>query len=87
MSKAWESCEEIIVETYLSGKRGKSGQIRVRPVEGQKYDTSLNVECSKKMRHRYPVGSKLKLRVLLTDKEGGTPFLYSRYDWPYKVLE
>jgi hypothetical protein len=38
------------------------------------------------MRERHPVGTKLKIQAKVTDKEGGTPFLYCHYSWPYKVL-
>jgi hypothetical protein len=39
------------------------------------------------MRSRYPVGTRFYVYAKETDKEGGNPFLYSRYDWPFEVLD
>ena len=77
----------IVVETYSASKAGKSSKIHVRPVYGQVFPQTMDVECSKKMRTEYPVGTKFRLKVKLTNREGGSPFLYSRYDWPYEVIE
>jgi hypothetical protein len=46
----------------------------------------MNVECSSKMRKGYPVGTKFSIQAKVTCKEGGTPFLYSHYNQPYKVI-
>ena len=75
--------ENVIVETYNCSARGR---IRVRPVEGGKYDRSINVECSRKMRKLYPVGTKFLLQAVLTDRDDGGQFLYSHYNWPYEVI-
>ena len=77
----------IIVETYHEKKASKSSLIHVRPIVGQTYDTSLDVECSRKMRKDYPIGTKFRIRVKLTNREGGKAFLYSNYNWPYEVLD
>lgn len=77
---------EVIVETYRSVGEGSSASIRARPVEGQGYPRTMKVECSKKMRHSYPVGTKFKITAKVTDKEGGTKFLYTNFNWKYEVV-
>jgi hypothetical protein len=47
----------------------------------------MNVECSRSTRSRYPVGTCFDIYAKETDKEGGSPFLYSHYDWPFEVLD
>jgi hypothetical protein len=46
----------------------------------------MNVECSEKMRNRYPPGSFLLIKAKITDREGSPPFLYSYYGWKYELL-
>ncbi|MBA43966.1 MAG: hypothetical protein CMF62_08200 [Magnetococcales bacterium] len=77
----------IIVETYYAIKAGKSSRVHVRPIEGQIFPTSMDVECSRKMRKDFPVGTQFKIPVKLTDREGGKPFLYSSYKWCYEVIQ
>lgn len=60
--------------------------VRARPLLGQGLSTDMKVECSSKMREMYPSGTKFKIQAKVTDKEGGTPFLYSHYNWPYQVF-
>lgn len=76
---------EIVVESYLGEGRGQTGDIRIRPAAGQFYPQTLNVECSRSLRTQYPVGTKFRIRVKLTDMQG-TPFLYSHHRWPVVVL-
>lgn len=78
--------KEVVIETYLGRGTTSSGGVRARPVDGQGLDTYMNVECSSKMRKNYPVGSKFLIEAKLTSKEGGSEFLYSHYNKPYKVL-
>lgn len=87
MSESWEGYETLVVETYRADKPGKSSKIHVRPVSGQRYPTDWDVECSKAMRKEHPVGTKFRIYAKETNREGGKSFLYSRYDWPYEVVE
>lgn len=74
-------------ETYHAApSSGHRGGIRVRPVPGQEFSPDLNVECSKGFREAYPVGTKFLLRVKVTDREGGRPFLYSHHSWQPKLV-
>ena len=86
MSNPWSRYRQVVVETYEEVNAGKSSRIHVRPVPGQPYPTTMDVECSRSMRKLYPVGTKFRLYAKETNKEGGKPFLYSRYDWPFEVV-
>ena len=81
--------KEVIVETYSAsralGDTGRS-KIRVRPIAGQGMDTNLKVECSKKMREMYPVGTKFKLSLKTIAPENNRKFLYAHFNAPYEVL-
>ena len=80
------SYDTYIVQTHHAFGGGSNASIRVRPLPGQGLDPKMKVECSRAMRYEHPVGTKFKLTAKVTDKEGGAPFLYSRYDWPYEVV-
>ncbi|QCB46279.1 hypothetical protein [Hydrogenophaga sp. PAMC20947] len=67
----------VIVETFYSGGESSSAKVRVRPVDGQEFPTGMRVECSRAMRESAPVGSRFRLLVKPTSREGGAPFLYS----------
>ena len=38
------------------------------------------------MRDKYPVGTCFLIKAQIIDKDGGNPFLYTYYNWPYEVL-
>ena len=76
----------VAIETYSGRGTTSSEGVRARPLPGQNLDTSMNVECSSKMRKGYPVGTTFLIQAKVTCKEGGTPFLYSHYNQPYKVI-
>ena len=86
MAKPWESYEQVVIETYKAVKSGKSSNVHARPVEGQRYPTTLDVECSRKMRSDHPVGTKFRVWAKLTDREGGGEYLYTSWRWPYEVV-
>jgi hypothetical protein len=75
----------LIVETY-DGRKGSNSYIRVRPLAGQGLPTGMNVECSKKMREQYPVGTKFLIRGKVTQVKGSEPFIYSYYKSGYETL-
>lgn len=79
----------IIVESfYPSDTSGRHGPVHVRPVTHQIFSQSLFVECSKDLVNTklHPVGTRFRIKVKLTDREGGANFLYSSYKWPYDVV-
>ena len=76
----------VVIETYRNIHGGSSNSIRAHPLPGQGLDTSMNVECSSKMRKGHPVGTKFLLQAKVTDRDGGSPFLYAHYNAPYRVV-
>ena len=79
----------IIVESYIPLERsGMHGQIHIRPIPGQDpYLPSMHVECSKELSYNYPLGTRFKLKAKITNKNGGSPFIYSHYSWPFDIIE
>lgn len=77
----------IVVETYQANKTsGKHGKIHVRPVQGEAFPQTMDVECPRSMREDFPIGTKFKIQAKETSREGGKSFLYSSYKWKYEVL-
>lgn len=83
MSLPFESYSKTKVETYFDSRTKK---VRVRPIEGEMYSPEISVECPRSIRYQYPVGTKFLIYAKLTDREGGTPFLYSHHSWPMKII-
>lgn len=84
-----DNYKSIVVETfYPSETSGRHGPVHVRPAKRQIFPQELFVECSKDLidTKRFPVGTKFRLSVKLTDRESGTPFLYSYYGWGYEIV-
>ena len=80
--------EMVLVESFIpDNPSGKHGKIHIRPVAGQKYPETLQVECSKKLSSDYPVGTKFLLQAKLTDREGSGEYLYSYFRWKYEVIK
>ena len=79
MTKPWSQYQQVVVETYNAVKAGKSSRIHVRPVPGQPFPPSMDVECSRSMRKLYPVGTRFRIYAKETDREGGKPFLSSHF--------
>ena len=76
---------EVAVESVPDAR---TGALRIRPVAGQAYATSMRVQCSRALRNPalYPAGTRFLIRAKLTDRMGGAPFLYAHHDDPVKVL-
>ena len=87
MAKPDEPYRYVVVESYRpSSTAGLHGAIHVRLVAGQGLSVALQVECSKQLTRRYPVGTKFRLRAKLTDREVGGEYLYSYHGWHVEVL-
>lgn len=78
--------KELVIETYENIGEPAAERIRARPLPGQGFPTNMKVECSLKMRNKYPIGSKIKITAKVSNRQGGTPFLYSHYSWDYEIL-
>lgn len=68
MSKPWSQYQQVVVETYAGVKAGKSSRVHVRPVAGQPFPTTMDVECSRSMRKLYPVGTQFRIPVPLFEQ-------------------
>ncbi|MYN07568.1 hypothetical protein [Pseudoduganella aquatica] len=66
----------------------RDGQVKICPVPGQAYSNSLLVHCARSMSdtETYPLGTQFLVSAKLTDRLGGTPFLYVYHGDPVKVL-
>lgn len=66
----------------------RDGRLRVAPVPGQAYSPSLFVQCSRELTDtgRYPVGTRFLVSAKLTDRLGGTPYLYVYHGDPVVLL-
>jgi len=83
VSQPFETYIKIVVETF---KDSQTGKVRVRPALGAAYPQTMQVECPRPIRYKYPLGTKFRITVKLTDREGGKPFLYSHHSWSMQVL-
>ena len=76
---------EVAVESVADPR---SGAVRIRPMAGQAFAPTLAVHCARRLADpaRYPVGTRFLLSAKLTDRLGGTPFLYAWHGDPVLVL-
>jgi len=65
----------VIVETFLNPGEPSDAHYRVRPVEGQPFPATMRVQCSRAMRHAFPLGSRFRLPVQLVENKTGGKFL------------
>jgi len=75
---------DVAVESVLDPR---SGRLRIKPVAGQAYATSMRVQCARRLIDAdvYPAGTRFLIRAKLTDR-GGAPFLYAWHGDEVKVL-
>ncbi|MDQ1814263.1 hypothetical protein RBA41_13185 [Massilia sp. CCM 9210] len=76
---------DVAVESY---EDARSGTLRIRPMAGQAFAPSLRVRCARALVDRalHPPGTRFLLSAKLTDRLGGTPFLYAWHGDPVVVL-
>jgi hypothetical protein len=74
---------QVAVQSCLVGDA-----VLIRPVPGQAYAPSLSVMCSRRLGDTslYPLGTCFLLSAKLTDRLGGTPFLYAYHGDPDVVM-
>lgn len=100
-----KSYYELWFESFtLQSISGHRSSVQLRLLQGQSLPNEITkectlrgsdpfellTECSKKLFHDYPIGTKFKLKVKLTDREGEGEgmFLYSYYRWaPIEILK
>jgi hypothetical protein len=66
----------------------RGGKVEIHPVPGQAFSPELHVQCSRRMSDtgEYPLGTCFLLDAKLTDRLGGTPYLYAWHGDEIKVL-
>jgi hypothetical protein len=66
----------------------RTGGLRIRPMAGQAYATSMRVHCARALRdpELYPAGTRFLIRAKLTDRQGGAPYLYAHHGDAVRVL-
>jgi hypothetical protein len=76
---------DVAVESFIDPR---SGALKIRPMAGQAYATSMQVHCSRTLRdpERYPAGTRFLIRAKLTDRQGGAPYLYAHHGDAVNVL-
>jgi hypothetical protein len=74
---------DVAVESVLDPR---SGVLRIRPMAGQAFAPSLAVQCSRGLAEAHPAGTRFLVSAKLTDRLGGTPFLYVYHGDPVVVL-
>ena len=77
---------DVAVESVLDPR---TGRLRLRPVAGQAYATSMRVQCARALADPalYPAGTRFLIRAKLTDRAGGPPFLYAWHGDAVRVLD
>ena len=73
----------ITAEVFYSPQHRKN---KVRPCLGEQFPQSMNIECARAIR-QYSVGTKIRLRVVDTEREDGELFLYSSYKWKHELVK
>ena len=77
----------IVVESFIpNSTSGRHGEVHIRPAQGEFYPQSLSVECARSLKNNFPVGTKFRIRVKLSDIKDGGEFLYSYHGWPVQVI-
>jgi hypothetical protein len=81
MARDISAYRQVIVESFNAPATTatSNGAVRVRPIPGQPFSTTLLVACSERLKdtRRYPLGTKFLLMAKMTDRLGGIPFLYA----------
>ncbi len=87
--KKKEEYSYIIVESYKPKRTtGLHGEIHIKPIAGQEpFAENMHVRCSKNLSKNYKVGTKFKIKAIITNKEGGKPFIHSHYTWAYEIVK
>lgn len=85
MSRDTYAYREVAIESFLDPR---TGALRLRPMAGQAFAPSLAVQGPRALRDGavYPPGTRFLVSAKLTDRMGGTPFLYVYHGDPVAVL-
>lgn len=85
MTRDTSAYRQVIVESFIAPtSTGKRGLVQIRPIQGQAFSSTLLVQCSRRLTdtEQFPVGTRFLLLAKMTDRLGGTPFLYAHHGDP-----
>lgn len=71
---------ELLVETFRNHGEPSTAPVRVRPVAGQTYPSTMRVACSRSRREQSSLGSFFVLSVQLVSKPAIADYLHSHYN-------
>ena len=76
---------DVAVESFIDAR---DERLKIRPMAGQAFAPSLAVQCSRSLADAslHPPGTRFLVSAKLTDRLGGTPFLYVYHGDPVVVL-
>ena len=81
-----KNSQAIEIESFEGPRtKGVQGPVQLRPVAGPAFASTLLVEGNKSLVQDYPVGSRFKVQVALTDRPGGGQYLFSSWQWDVVV--
>jgi hypothetical protein len=81
---------EVVLESYLRlNTSGHRDPVGIRPVKGQRYPQTMEVECSRRMidTSRYPLGTKFLAKVCVKQKLDARHHLYSYYGFAIVTID
>jgi hypothetical protein len=82
------SYSEIIVESYYESGSGLRGPVHIRPLPGQEpYLSSMRVSGSKTLENDYPVGTKFRIQAKISQRQGGSFYIYTNPNWHFDVVK
>jgi len=76
----------FIIQTYKNLGEPSNKAVRARALPNQGVAIDRKVSCSGGMRLSHPAGTYFKVRCKVTDRQGGTPYLYRHHTWDYEVV-
>lgn len=77
---------QLLVQTFHNHGEPSTSPVRVRPVAGQTYSTSMRVECSRSRRQESEPGQYYVLKVQVKSAPGEDEWLYSYYGDPWQEM-
>lgn len=77
--------QNIAIQTYRNSGEASSKSIRARPLPAQGIATTMKVECSAEMRTAHPIGTVFIVKAKIISRGGGSPFVYTSWQWPYTI--
>ena len=75
-----------LIQTYAAHGEPSSSRVRARPVAGQGLPLTMKVECSRRMRREFPVGTVFRVKAQVVENANGTCFLHTHSDWLFEVV-